>query len=151
MEIKVIAGNIAEIEAGAVIVNFFEGMPHLDGDIATIDRALDGVISQLISQGEIKGKLNEITIIHSLGKLPASWVVIVGLGEQQKLSQDKVRGAMAETCRFLRQKGVDDVATVAQGAGVAGISPESAAQAVTEGALLGVYSCLLYTSDAADE
>ena len=140
MEIKVIAGNIAEIEAGAIIVNFFEGMPQLDGDIATIDRALDGVISRLISQGEIKGKLNEITIIHSLGKLPATWVVIVGLGEQQKLSRDKVRGAMAETCRFLRQKGVDDVATVAQGVGVAGISPESAAQAVTEGALLGVYS-----------
>ena len=140
MEIKVIVGNIAEIEAGAIIVNFFEGTPHLDGDIATIDRALDGVISQLISQGEIKGKLNEITIIHSLGKLPATRVVVAGLGKQQELSQDRVRGAMAETCRFLRQKGIDSVATVAQGAGVAGISPESAAQAVTEGALLGVYS-----------
>ncbi len=140
MEIKVIAGNIAEIEAGAIIVNFFEGTPHLGGDIATIDRALDGVISQLISQGEIKGKLNEITIIHSLGKLRATWVVIVGLGEPQKLSQDKVRGAMADACRFLRQKGVDDIATVAQGAGIAGISAESAVQAVTEGALLGVYS-----------
>jgi len=140
VEIKVIVGNIAEIEAGAIIVNFFEGTPHLEGDIATIDRALDGVISQLISQGEIKGKLNETTIIHSLGKLPATWVVITGLGEQQKLSQDRVRGAMAETCRFLRQKGIDSIATVAQGAGVAGISPDSAAQAVTEGALLGVYS-----------
>jgi leucyl aminopeptidase len=140
MEIKVIAGNIAEIEAGAVIVNFFEGMPQLDGDIATIDKALYGVISQLISQGEIKGKLNEITIIHSLGKLRAARVVIAGLGEQQELSQDRIRGAMAETCRFLRQKDIDDIATVAQGAGVAGISPESAAQAVTEGALLGVYS-----------
>ena len=140
MEIKVIVGNIAEIEAGAIIVNFFEGTPHLDGDIATIDRALDGVISQLISQGEIKGKLNEITIIHSLGKLPATRVVVAGLGKQQELSQDRIRGAMAETCRFLRQKGIDSIATVAQGAGVAGISPESAAQAVTEGALLGVYS-----------
>jgi leucyl aminopeptidase len=67
-------------------------------------------------------------------------VVIAGLGEQQELSQDRIRGAMAETCRFLRQKDIDDIATVAQGAGVAGISPESAAQAVTEGALLGVYS-----------
>ena len=140
MEIKVIVGNITEIEAGAIIVNFFEGTPHLDGDIATIDRALDGVISRLISQGEIKGKLNEISVVHSLGKLPATWVVIAGLGEPQKLSQDKVRGAMAEACRFLRQKGVDDIATVAQGAGIAGISAESAVQAVTEGALLGVYS-----------
>jgi len=140
MEIKVIAGNMAEIKASAIIVNFVEGIERLDGDIATIDKALDGAISQLISQGEIKGKLNEITIIHSLGKLPAARVVVAGLGKQPALSQDKVRGVVAETCRFLRQKGIDSIATVAQGAGIAGISLETAVQAVTEGALLGVYS-----------
>lgn len=140
MEIKVIVGDIAKIKAGAIIVNFFEEMERLDGDIATIDRALDGVISQLISQGEIKGKLNEITIIHSLGKLPADRVVVAGSGKKQELSQDRVRGLVAETCRLLRQKGVDNIATIAQGAGIAGISLEGTAQAVTEGALLGVYS-----------
>ncbi len=140
MEIKVIAGNMAEIKASAIIVNFVEGMERLEGDIANIDKALDGAISQLISQGEIKGKLNEITIIHSLGKLPAARVVVAGLGKQPALSQDKVRGVVAETCRFLRQKGIDSIATVAQGAGIAGISLETAVQAVTEGALLGVYS-----------
>ena len=118
MEIKTIVGDIAKIESGAIIVNFFEGMKRLDGDIATIDKVLDGAISQLISQGEIKGKLNEITIIHSLGKLPASRVVIVGLGKKQELSQDKVLGAVAETCRFLRQKEVSSIASIAQGAGI---------------------------------
>ena len=140
MEIKVIVGNIAQIKAGAIIVNFFEGMERLEGDTASIDRTLAGAISQLMAQGEIKGKLNEITIIHSLGKLPAARVVVTGLGKQPELSQDKVRGAVAETCRLLRQKGVDSIATMAQGAGIAGISPEGAAQAVTEGALLGTYS-----------
>ena len=140
MEIKVIVGNIAQIKAGAIIVNFFEGMERLEGDTASIDRTLAGAISQLMAQGEIKGKLNEITIIHSLGKLPAARVVVTGLGKQSELSQDKVRGAVAETCRLLRNKGVDSIATMAQGAGIAGISPEGAAQAVTEGALLGTYS-----------
>jgi len=140
VEIKVVVGDIAKIKTGAVIVNFFEGTEHLEGDIANIDKALDGAITQLIGQSEIKGKLNEVTIIHSLGKLPAARVVVAGLGKERELNQDKVRGAVAETCRLLRQKGIDKIATVAQGAGVAGISPESAAQAVTEGALLGVYS-----------
>jgi len=140
MEIKVVIGNIAEIKAGAIVVNFFEETEHLDGDIATVDRALGGAIAELISQGEIKGKLNEITIIHSLGKLPAARVVVVGLGKQAELSQDKICGAVAETCRLLRQKGVDSIATIAQGAGIAGISSEAAAQAVTEGALLGLYT-----------
>ena len=140
MEIKPLTGNIAKTEAGAVIVNFFEGMERPEDDTATLDEALGGAISQLISQGEIKGTLNQITIIHSLGKLPADRVVVTGLGKQQGLSLDKVRGAVAETCRLLRQKNVDNIATIAQGAGIAGITTEGAAQAITEGALLGVYS-----------
>ena len=140
MDIKVIAGDITRIETGAIIVNYFEGMERLDGSLAAVDKALAGAISQLISQGEIKGKLNEVTIVHSLGRLPPARVVVAGLGKQQELSQDRVRGVVAETCRLLRQKGVASIATVAQGAGVAGITPELAAQAVTEGVLLGVYS-----------
>jgi len=140
MEIKVIAGDIARVKAGAIIVYFFEGMEHLDGDIANIDSVLDGAISELVSQGEIRGKLNEVTIIHSLGKLPAARVVIAGLGKKPELSVDRVRGAVAVTCRHLQQKKVDTVATIAPGAGIGGITPEKAAQAVTEGAILGVYS-----------
>jgi len=140
MEIKVVAGDIVKTKADAIMVPFFEGMERPEGDIATMDKALDGAISQLINQGEIKGKLNEITIIHSLSKLPAARAVIAGLGKQQELSQDKVRGAIAKACRLLRQKEVSSIATTAQGAGIAGITPEGAAQAITEGALLGVYS-----------
>ncbi len=81
MEIEVRVGDIAKIKAGAIIVNFFEGMERPEGDTATVDEALSGAISQLISQGEIKGKLSEITIIHSLGRLPATRVVVVGLGK----------------------------------------------------------------------
>jgi len=144
MEIKAVVGNIIDIDAGAIIVNHFEEMEQPEGDTATVDKALDGAISQLIKQGDIKGKLNEITLVHSLGKLPASRVVVTGLGKKPELSTNKVRGAVAETCRWLRQKGVDNVASVAQGAGINGINEESAAQAVTEGALLGLYAFRRY-------
>jgi len=140
MEIKADIGDITKIEAGAIVVSFLEGMKHPEEKLVTIDKALDRAISQLISQGEIKGKLNEVTIVHSLGRLPATRVVVVGLGKRKELNQDKIRGAVAETCRRLQQKGIDNIATIAHGAGIASISLESAAQAVTEGALLGVYS-----------
>jgi len=140
VEIKVIVGDIAKIKADAIMVGYFEGVESLKGDIADIDKALGGAISQLIAQGEIKGKLNEVALIHSLGKLPSTRVAVVGLGKQKELSQDKVRGAVAGACRLLRQKGAGSIATVVQGAGVADISPEDAAQAATEGALLGLYT-----------
>jgi leucyl aminopeptidase len=144
MEIKAIIGDIVSIKAGAIIVNHFEGRKRPEGDTAAVDKALDGAITQLIKQGDIKGKLNEITLLHSLGKLPASRIVVTGLGKKPELSINKVRGAVAETCRWLRQKGVTSIASVAQGAGTNGISLESAAQAVTEGALLGLYAFRRY-------
>ena len=140
MEIKVIAGNIAETKAGAIVVDLFEGTEHLSGDIAGIDSALGGAILRLIKQGEIKGKLNEVTLVHSLGRLSAARVAVVGLGKESELSLDKVRGAVAEACRLLRQKDCASIAATALGVGVAGITPETAAQAVTEGARLGLYS-----------
>lgn len=151
MEIKVIADDIVSIKAGAIVLNFFEGMGSPSGDMASVDRALGGAISELIRQGEIRGKSKEITLIHSLGKLPAARVVIAGLGKPTELSLNKIRGAVAETCRWLRQKGIDDIATVAQGAGTNGISLGSAAQAVAEGALLGLYSFRTHVTKKDDD
>ncbi len=139
MEVKVVAGDVAKIETGAVILSIFEG-GRPEAGLAAVDKALAGAVSQLISQGEIKGKSGEITLIHTMGKLPATRIVIVGLGKQKELTLDKVRGAVAEVCRFLRKRGVDSAATVLLGAGTADISRETAALAITEGALLGTYS-----------
>ncbi len=140
MEIKVIAGDIAGIDADAIIVNHFEGMKSPDGETAAVDRALGGAVAQLIKQGEIKGKLNEVTMLHSFGKLPAARVVVVGLGKKSDLSVNKVRGAVAETCRWLRAREISTIATVPQGANINKIGPGDAAQAIAEGALLGTYT-----------
>jgi leucyl aminopeptidase len=147
MEIKVIAGDIAKTPAGAIILGLFEGVKRPTGELV-VDRALGGAVSQLISQGEIKGKLREVTIIHSLGKLPAARVTVAGLGKREDLSLDRVRLAVGEACRLLSQRGVGDAATVALGAG--DIALDGAAQAVTEGALLGAYSFRRHMTEKAE-
>lgn len=139
MEVTIIAGDIAKYEADAIIVGAFED-ELLAGDLANIDKLLDGNISRLIDNKEIKGKAEEITLIHTLGKLPAARVAVVGLGKKPELNLDKVRDEVARTLRLLRQKGAERIATAALGNGVAGISAESAVQAITEGALLGTYT-----------
>ena len=140
MEIKAIAGDVVKIETGAIIVNYFEDAGQPEGDAAAVDAALNGAISQLIKQGDIKGKLNEITLMHSPGKLPSGRIVVTGLGKKAELTLDKVRGAVGETCRYLRQKGVDRIASGLQGAGINGIKTEDAVQAIAEGAILGLYA-----------
>jgi leucyl aminopeptidase len=140
LEVKVVAGDITRIEAGAAIVNLFEGVERPAGATGAVDQALDGAITRLIAEGEIKGKLNEITLIHTMGKIEPARVIVVGLGKQEKFTMDSIRSVAAESCKFLRKLGVKRVATIVHGAGVGGMAPERAAQALTEGSILGLYT-----------
>jgi leucyl aminopeptidase len=139
LEIKAIVGDITGIETDAIVVNLFEGVERPGGATGAVDKALDGAITKLIAQGEIKGKLNEISIIHSLGKLPARIVAVAGLGKQSEFTLDKIRNIAADFCRSLRKLNCRQIATIVHGGGIGGIEPEVASQAITEGSLLGLY------------
>ncbi len=139
MNIGVVAGNIAEHSADAVVVNLFEGVTTPVGATGAVDAALDGAISALISEGEITGKRGEITLIHTLGKIAPKRVLVAGLGKRDDFTLDGVRGVAAETARRMRSAGVKTAATIAHGAGIGGMESWDAAQAVTEGAVMGLY------------
>ena len=140
MEINVIAGDIAQIEADAIVVNLFEGVDQPGGATAAVDKALDGAISSLIGRGEIKGKFGEVSIIHTFGKLPAGIVAVAGLGKRQDFNVNKIRGVAGESCRSLRKLNCRKIATILHGAGTGDIELEASAEAIAEGALLGLYS-----------
>jgi len=144
LEIKVTAGDIAQIEADAIVVNLFEGVEQPGGATAAVDKALDGAISSLISRGEIKGKFGEVNIVHTLGKLPAGIVAIAGLGKRQDFTVDKIRGVAGEFCRALRKLNCHKIATILHGVGIGNIELEASAEAIAEGALLGLYSFTKY-------
>jgi leucyl aminopeptidase len=144
LEIKVIVGDIAQIEADAIVVNLFEGAEQAGGATGAVDEALDGVIGSLISRSEIKGKFGEISIIHTFGKLPARIVAVAGLGKRQDFNVDRIRGVVGEFCRVLRKLNCHKVATILHGSGIGGIGPEASAKAIVEGALLGLYSFTKY-------
>ena len=139
-DIRVVAGDLTRIEADALIVNLFEGVTQPGGATGAVDRALDGLIGQLIGSGEIKGKLGELSLIHSSGKIAPKRVLVAGLGKQQDFSTDKIRRVSAEACRFLRGKAARTVATIVHGGGSGGVGASKAAQAIAEGAILGLYT-----------
>ncbi len=140
MEIQVISGDISNLSAGAIIVPCFEHNTPINNETGAVDRALGGAITQLVNEGEIKGKCSEITLLHSLGKLPAARVLVLGLGKATELTSNKLRNAFADACRYLRNKNVQDLAVIPLGSGVNGISPETCGQTLAEGAMLGLYT-----------
>jgi leucyl aminopeptidase len=144
LEIKIIVGDIAQIEADAIVVNLFEGVEQPGGATAAVDEVLNGAISSLISRGEIKGKFGEVSIVHTFGKLPAGIVAIAGLGKPQDFNVDRIRGITGDFCRALRKLNCHKIATILHGAGIGGIELEASAEAVAEGALLGLYGFTKY-------
>jgi leucyl aminopeptidase len=139
MDIRVVGADIAQIEADAVVVNLFEGVERPGGATAAVDRILDGAITSLINRGEIKGKFEDISIVHTFGKLPARMVAIVGLGNRDDFDADKIRRVTGQFCRTLRKLNCRKIATILHGAGAGNLELEDSAQAITEGAILGLY------------
>ncbi|MCX5999930.1 MAG: leucyl aminopeptidase, partial [Chloroflexi bacterium] len=133
MDIRVALGDITQADVDAIVVDLFEGVMQPVG-------AIDGAITGFIESGEIKGRLGELALIHTLGKMPARRVVVAGLGKQAQFSADIVRRVAAEASRFLRGKGVRRLATVSHGTGTGLIDTEESAQATAEGSILGLYS-----------
>ncbi|MFP3879452.1 MAG: leucyl aminopeptidase [Dehalococcoidia bacterium] len=144
MEVTVAKADITEVEADAIVVNLFEGAGQASGVTAAADQALDGVISSLINRGEVKGKFGEVYVLHTFGKLPARIVAIAGLGKRQDFSLDKIRGVAGEFCRALRKLNCHKIGTIVHGAGAGGIELEASAEAIVEGALLGLYRFTRY-------
>jgi len=151
MEVRVERGDIATYKAGAIVVNLFEGITSPGGGTGAVDTALDGAISRVIADGGCRGKDGELTLIHTLGKLPSARVVIAGLGKADKFSLDKVRTVSAAAARYLRRARCETAATISHGAGIAGLDPEACAQAVAEGTLLGLYQFRRHKKPPEDE
>lgn len=153
MDIRVVVEDVTRFRGDAVIVNLFEGVTVPGGATGAVDAALGGAIRKLIRLGELTGKWGEQTLVHALGKMPADRVLVMGLGKPGELTLDRVRVVSAEAAKHLRKIGARRVGTIVHGAqrgaqgAPGGFNAAQAAQAVAEGALLGLYRFLRYQRD----
>ena len=97
------------------------------------------MIRDVLGTGDFTGKAGETLVLYTRGAIPAPRVLIVGLGDAGKFDLQGVRNASATAARKARELGVKHFATIVHGAGIGGLEPERASQAVAEGALLGLY------------
>lgn len=148
MEIRVVQGSITEVESDGLIVNLLDGVTSPGGATGAVDRALDGMITELIRAGEISGVLNKTTLLHTGGKIAPKRVLVAGLGKSDEFDYAAAAKAAATAARFLREKGARAITSIVHGAGIGGLNPRDAARATVEGTVLGLYRGDLYkTSD----
>ena len=141
MDVKIIPGVIQECDADAIIVNLFEDTQP-GGATKAVDDPLGGAIRDLIAGGDFSGKAGHVAVLYPRGAIPARRVILVGLGPRDDFEADAaeaVRRAAARAIQRARELKANRVASILHGAGAGGLSVEEAAQATTEGSLLGLY------------
>lgn len=136
MDIQVKAGELHAAAVEALIIYLFEG-GQLNGAAQALDSALGGVLSELISAGDMAGKAGQSAVLYPRGAVAARRVVAVGLGPADAFTADQARRAVAQGLQKAREL---KAATAATALPVGHLDLTAAAEAAAEGALLGLYS-----------
>ena len=109
----------------------------------TVDKLLNGVIHERCQDGEFKGNLGEILTIHPMDRLATKRIIVVGLGNQQKIDAQIVQRASASVARHLQNTGAHQI-LLAIDVDSERLDTAQQVQAQLEGALLGLYTFRIY-------
>ncbi len=109
----------------------------------TVDGLLDGLIHERCTDGEFKGNPGEILTIHPMERLAATRVIVVGLGDLQKIDSQTVRRASATAARHLQNTGAHQI-VLAMDVHSDRLDAAQEIQAQLEGVLLGLYTFRIY-------
>ena len=121
------------------------------GAMAQLDARLEGLIGDYVKSGDFKGTLNSTALLRTRGKIAAPRVLLVGLGEKpQSRELEHLRQASASAATTTRKLGAASLAVLPPAMSA---TTSELAQAVTEGALLGLYALKKYKTadDEADQ
>jgi len=142
MKARIASSAPEAVEADAVAAVVFEAQ---DGSVdrSALDGLSGGLIGELRSAGELKGKLFETTLIHRPVGAAAKRLLAIGGGKRSEFNAARLRRCAAAAARTLKVKGVKRMAWLLDSAP----SADPAAKAVAEGVTLGLYDADVYKSE----
>jgi leucyl aminopeptidase len=135
----------ADVAADLLIVPFFRGREAGPG-FADVARALDIDLVSVLEQNHVLGKVGESFTVPTFGRIPASNVLLVGLGPKAEAGPAQIRRAALKVGRRAAQSKV--VATTLHRVGR---SADESSRALAEGLTLGGYRFDRYKERPIDE
>jgi leucyl aminopeptidase len=143
MQIRYESQSLAKIDTPALVTCVFEKDARIEGSLAELDAATGGRLKQLAADGECTGKMLEMTLVHYPAGLAAQRLLLVGAGKPDKFDGAVLRKLAAAALRHLKAKSVSSLVFALR----EGERNAVAAQAVTEGLLLGAFDSDRYKTE----
>ncbi len=89
----------------SVVVLYFDDQRPLQGPAALIDWRLNGQLTEMLLDGEIRGRAGEHVMLQSNSKLAAKWALFVGGGKWYGLSEETHASLVRHMLRVAHQAG----------------------------------------------
>jgi leucyl aminopeptidase len=136
VKLTLVARAVADAEGDALVVGSYAEERRPGSLLAVLDRRLGGSLSEVLAAEKFEGKPEQLSFVHTSGRLPAKRVVVVGLGKRKEVGIAGIRRAAGVALRRCRDLGARAVSIALLGDG---LSAKLCAQAMAEGALLATY------------
>ncbi len=133
MEIKIVS-DVKSQECDVIFVNMFEGK-QTTNEIAN---------EYALKQDNFEGKFNTTYLLPTYGKNSAKKVLVIGLGKENELNNNKIREVMAKAVKKALQMKAKTIAVDFSNI------PFEYADMISEGAMIGDYAFDKYKSDKKD-
>ena len=136
MQIVVRRGALATASADVVVLSRFLEDRSLDATARAVDARSRGLVAALVRSRDFSAKLHEIAILHPASGRPRR-ILMLGLGARDQLTPHRLLQAVALAARRAREIGAMSIACALPGSSP--VAESRAAQAIAEGAVLGVH------------
>lgn len=116
----------------------------LVGELGRADKLLKGALGTALASEKFEGEEGKTLMLHTLSRLKAPRLLLVGLGDSKELSTDTVRKAAIAAAKRIAPAGGRPLISLGTG------PVDGLVSALTEGFMLGAYSFDKYKSKDGD-
>jgi leucyl aminopeptidase len=151
MKSELLAAKASQVESECLVV---VALDHGEKDkplarLANDEDVFTQAAQEIITSGELSGKLLETIMLYRPQGARAKRVLIIGGGSAKKFTPNELRKAAGAAVRYLKPKGIRNLAVALPEK--ADFTAENAVRAVIIGALVGDFDPDTYKSDRKDQ
>jgi len=141
MKILAETKTIKQVKADVVCTFLFEDRKLLEAQMQALKKTLKTKIEALAETKDFKGKEGESVVLYTENRFAARRLMLVGLGEEKKLTLEKLRRAAATAAKKAQSLKLRSMAMEFPNRASATVkeSTEDMSQALAEGAALSLY------------
>lgn len=139
MKVSVKKGGMEKIPSEAIFLLHFADSKKLGRSAELLDKATDGLLTEVIGSGDFKGELHQTYILLTRQAIPAKRILLVGCGKKSSFNLVKLRTVVVKAGQKVRDLGWKSLTIPLSTEIIEGVPLEDLAQLYVEGIYSGLY------------